>query len=299
MPFLSIVLPVFEEHEAVVDVITKLVELMRSNHKAFEIIAVDDGSKDNTPDVLQKLQSDYSPLVRVISHPYNKGNGSAIRSGIRAARGEWIACMDADGQHDPHDLLLMLQHIDNYDLIVGARTGAYQGAWHRNLANSFYNAFASWMAQFPILDLTSGLRIFRGVVIKKYASLFPARYSYPTTSTLIMLKGGYSVKYVPIHVQPRKSGKSKIRLLRDGLRFLKIIVKITVLYEPLRVFIPIALCNFVVGLLLILASTQFFTRGFAISNTSAVFFVLSVVVFVLGLISEQITAIQVSLRHED
>lgn len=298
-PLLSVVLPVFEEPDTVAAVITKVVKIMTANHQDFEIIAVDDGSRGNTPDVLRKLQLEYSPVLRVISHPYNKGNGAAIRSGIHVARGEVIACLDADGQHEPEDIIKLLPLMKDYDLVVGARTETYQGSHHRNIANWFYNTLSSWLADFPIEDLTSGFRLFRASVVKKYVALFPARFSYTTTSTLVFLKGGYNVKFAPIHVKQRQEGKSKIRVLRDGWRFIMIIVKIVVLYEPLRIFLPVALMSFLLGALLTLINTACFTRGFYISNSSVVLFVLGIVVLLLGLLSEQITAVQVSLRHEE
>ena len=233
----------------------------------------------------------------MIRHPYNKGNGAAVRTGIRAARGEVIACLDADGQHDPADLLRLLPYSAEYELVVGARTEQYEGAWHRTLANRLYNALASWLTRFPIEDLTSGFRLFRASVVRQYVHLFPARFSYPTTSTLALIKGGYSVKYVPIAARARRSGRSKIRLFGDGWRFVVLIFKLIVIFEPLRVFLPAAVVLFSLGL----ASSAYdvWTLGrLHIPNSAVLLFVVSVLVVLLGLVAEEIAALQVSIHEE-
>jgi glycosyltransferase involved in cell wall biosynthesis len=296
-PEVSVVLPVYQEREAIRTIITRAVQVLRQIGLTFEVIAVDDGSTDGTCEVLQELSGEFPRYLRIIRHPYNKGNGAAIKSGIRAARGEVIACMDADGQHDPHDLLRMLPYMAEYDLVIGARTQSYQGVWYRNLANRLYNALASWLTQFPIEDLTSGYRVFRASIVKQYVHLFPARFSYPTTSTLAFIKGGHNVKYVPITVRPRQGGKSKIKLVSDGWRFIIIIFKIIVIFEPLRVFLPTALILF----LLAVASTAYSMWSLGrlhIPNSGVVLFVVSVLVVLLGLIAEQIAALQILTREE-
>jgi len=294
---LTIIIPVYNECDTVRPVIMQLIQVLKKAELVFEIIAVNDYSTDGTREIIENLHSEFPPLVRIINHPYNKGNGAAVKTGIRAARGGIIACLDADGQHDPGDLVKMLPFMDDYDLVVGARTETYEGEWHRNFANRFYNALASWLTGFAIKDLTSGYRLFRASIIKKVAPLLPARFSYPTTSTLIFLKGGYNLKYVPIHVRPRQAGISKIRIIRDGWRFFTIIFKIILIYEPLRLFLPMA------GLSFLLA---FFSAGYStwvlhslrIPNSSVVLFVMGVLVLLLGFISEQITSVQLLLRDD-
>ncbi len=291
---ISVVLPVFNEEKTLSGFMDSLVAVLKSTHKRFEILAVNDGSSDSTADVLAFLENKYKPNLRIIHHLYNKGNGAAARTGILAAKGEIIACMDADGQHDPQDLLEMLPYMDRYDLVVGARPFKGEAQWFRTLANRIYNGLASLLTDFKIEDLTSGYRVFRASAIRKYAPLFPNRFSYPTTSTLVMLKGGYYLKYVPIHIKPRQAGTSKIKLFRDGYRFILIIFKIILLFEPLRVFAPVSIVLVILAILSFIYSS-FVRGGLYLPNSSVVLFVLAVVGFMMGLISEQIAAIQISL----
>ena len=294
---ITVVLPAYNETEVIAGVVTQVHNTMEQLGCVYEILVVDDGSTDGTEEKLADLALAYPEVVRVLRHPYNKGNGAAVKTGIRAARGEIIACMDADGQHDPHDLCRMIPYMSEYDLVVGARSQTYQGAWYRNMANKLYNTLASWLTQFPIEDLTSGCRLFRASVVREYIHLFPARFSYPTTSTLAFIKGGYNVKYVPINARPRQGSRSKIKLVHDGWRFLIIIFKIIVIFEPLRVFLPIALALF----LLAIASTTYSMWSLGrlhIPNSGVVLSVISVLVTLLGLIAEQIAALQVSIQGE-
>ena len=294
-PGLSVVLPVFHERDTVRTAIVQLIQLLREHTVTFEVIAVDDGSTDGTHEVLQQLACDFPKCVRVITHSYNKGMGASVRTGIASARGEIVACMDADGQHDPQDIFRMLPFMDAHELVVGARSETYQGAWHRNLANKCYNALASWLAAFKVEDLTSGYRLFRASTVRKYLALFPKRFSYSTTTTLLFLKAGYSVKYVPIHVRPRQGGSSKISVFGDGWGFTIIILKIIVLLDPLRVFLPVATVSFLLALMSILYSTISFGRPH-VANSAVVLFMMGIIVTLLGLISEQIAAMQLLLR---
>ncbi len=293
---LSVVLPVYQERDGVAEVVARTIEVLTEEGVRFEIIAVDDGSTDGSGEVLKELAERYPDVVRVLRHPYNKGNGAAVKTGIRAARGDLVACLDADGQHDPADLVRLLPHAAEYDLVVGARPRGQAGPWHRALANRFYNALASWLTRFPIEDLTSGFRVFRGAVVKQFVHLFPARFSYPTTSTLAFIKGGYSVKYVPITVKARRTGRSKIKLVGDGWRFVLLIVKIIVIFEPLRVFLPTAAVLFVLGVASSVQSTWFLGRPH-IPNSGVLLFIVSVLVVLLGLLAEEISALQISV-HE-
>ncbi len=295
-PMLSVVFPVFQERDGIGEVIDRAVQVLSGAGLSFEVIAVDDGSNDGTGEVLDERRERYPGVVRLIRHPYNKGNGAAVKTGIRAARGEVIACLDADGQHDPADVLKLLPYAAEYDLVVGARTAGGRGAWPRALANRFYNALASWLTRFPIEDLTSGFRLFRASVVKQFVHLFPARFSYPTTSTLAFVKGGYSVKYVPIAVQPRRTGRSKIRPVGDGWRFLVLMVKIIVIFEPLRVFLPAAVVFFFLGVASSVQSTWFLGRPH-IPNSGVLLFLMSALVVLLGLIAEEISALQVSMQE--
>jgi len=291
-PTLSVVLPIYQEADIIHDILINLLDVLTKSNVTFEVIAVEDGSTDGTADILQALKSQYAGVLFVVQHPYNKGNGAAIKTGIKMARGDIIACMDADGQHNPQDLLRMLPFMHEYDLVVGARTNKYKGSWFRNFANQFYNRLASWLTQFKIEDLTSGFRLFRASVVKRYVHLFPARFSYPTTSTLAFIKGGHNVKYVDIEVNVRQGSSSKIRIFRDGWRFLLLIFKIIVLFEPLKLFLPAAMALFCLGIFSTVYSSCVLGRLY-IPNSGVFLFVVSIVVLLLAFIAEQIAALQI------
>ncbi len=176
------------------------------------MVVIDDGSTDETLKRLEPLE------VKVIAHPYNIGNGAAIKTGIRHACGEIILMMDGDGQHDPLDIPRLIEQIGPYDMAIGARSSGSQST-HRMVANQFYNLFASYVANFFIRDLTSGFRAIKASVLKRFTYLLPNTFSYPTTLTLSLLRAGHSLCYEPIVAAERKS-KSKIKPIRDGVRFL-------------------------------------------------------------------------------
>jgi len=223
--------------------------------------------------------------ANVWPHPYNIGNGAAIKTGLRCAAGQWIVMMDADGQHDPADIDRLLEYRDKFDMVVGARSRSGQAGIHRLVANQIYNHLASYVAKFRIDDLTSGFRVVKKDTISQFIYLLPNTFSYPTTTTMAYLRSGRSIKYLPISAKPRV-GKSKIRLLQDGTRFFLIITKIATLYSPLRVFLPVSALFFVIGL-----SYYFYTfiTAHRFSNMSALLFTTSVIIFMMGLVSEQIT----------
>jgi glycosyltransferase involved in cell wall biosynthesis len=294
----SVVLPVYNEEKVISSTIHDIVAVFNRMELEWEIVAVDDGSDDQSVDVLRSLESEFEGAFKLVRHPYNKGNGATIKTGIKNASGEAIICMDCDGQHDPEDILKMLPFLGEYDLIVGARPFKKDGTWYRNLANKFYNGLASRLTDFKIEDLTSGFRIFKADVVKKFYHLFPQRFSYPTTSTLALLKGGYNIKYVPINIQPRKAGASKIRLFRDGLRFTTIIFKIILLFEPMRVFLPVTAAAFILGLAsTILGMIQ--AARLYVPNSAVILFVLGVISFLMGILAEHTTAIQMAIIEKD
>jgi glycosyltransferase involved in cell wall biosynthesis len=245
-------------------------------------LVINDGSTDNTAQVAAAAGA------KVVTHPYSKGNGAAIKTGARAAKGAILVFMDADGQHDPADIPRLLAKLDEgYDMVVGARQKGSQASIGRGLANGFYNRLASWMTGHRVEDLTSGLRAVRAERFREFLYLLPNGFSYPTTSTMAFFRAGYSVAYVPIHAAKR-IGKSHINLLRDGVRFLLIIFKIGTLFSPLKLFGPVALAMF------LLASGwygwTFYTKH-TFTNMSALLYTGSVITFMMGLISEQITAL--------
>ncbi|OQA34029.1 MAG: Undecaprenyl-phosphate 4-deoxy-4-formamido-L-arabinose transferase [Betaproteobacteria bacterium ADurb.Bin341] len=245
-----------------------------------EIIVVDDGSSDETAQICSAFD------VRLVRHPYPMGNGAAIKSGARAAKGDVLLFMDADGQHQPEDIPAMLEKFnEGYDMVVGARvSGSHAGA-HRAVANDLFSRFASWMVGQTVEDLTCGFRIVRADKFRQFLYLLPNGFSYPTTITMSFFRAGYSVGYVPIHT-PARIGKSHIRPLRDGVRFLLIIMKIGTLYSPFKLFLPISFLFFLSGLGYYAYTFAMFHR---FTNMSALLFSTSLLVFLMGLISEQIT----------
>lgn len=274
----TVIIPAYNEAGAIGPTIERIIEL----YPEYEVLVVDDGSSDNTADVAK------SAGARVHQHPYNIGNGASIKSGVRNATYDIVVMMDGDGQHKPEDIATLVDGLKNYDLVVGARDSSGQASIHRHLANSIYNKLATYVSQFPIKDLTSGFRAFHRKTISQYLTIFPNRFSYPTTSTLAYLRSGLTVHYVPIDVQKRV-GTSKIKIVRDGLRFLLIIMRIATLYSPLRVFMPIALAFFATGFLYYSYTFLAFGR---FTNMSALMFSVSVMIFLLGMVSEQITQLR-------
>jgi len=274
-PEVSILIPAYNEGQSIGVVVAKINKL----YPDFEIIVINDGSTDNTADAAK----DAGALV--YSHPYNIGNGAAIKSGIRFASGKILVFMDGDGQHDPQDIQKMLHCFPGYDMVVGARSKGNQASWGRALANKIYNWLASYVAKYPVQDLTSGFRAIKADIAHNFLYLLPNTYSYPTTITLGILRSGRSVKYVPINTQGRKKGKSKIRVFRDGIRFFLIIAKICTLYSPLRVFLPVSFVMFCLGLGYYLYT---FFAWHRFTNMSALLFTTSLLIFMMGLISEQI-----------
>lgn len=277
---LSFVLPAKNEAASVGRTVAEL----RKCFPEAEIIVVDDGSTDAT------AQEASAAGAVVIPHPYSKGNGAAIKSGTRAARGAVLVFMDADGQHQPKDALLLLEQLERgFDLVVGARSKAGQASLHRSLANRFYNRLASWMVGHRVADLTSGFRAVRASKFKEFLYLLPNGFSYPTTSTMAFFRAGYSVEYVPIEVKGRAPGSaSHIRLWRDGMRFVLIIFKIGTLFSPVKLFAPISLLFFLAGVANY--AYTFYTAG-RFTNMSVLMLSAAVIVFLIGLISEQITAL--------
>lgn len=281
---ITVILPAYNEENVISDVISKIKRL----ELECEILVIDDASTDNTAKVASEAGA------RVIKHPYNKGNGASIKTGIREANGDVIVMMDADGQHDPEEIFSLVKHIGEYDMVVGARVKNSQTSFHRDVANKVYNLFATYLCGMRILDLTSGFRAVKKNVAKRFLYLFPNRFSYPTTITMSLIRAGHSVKYVPITVSKR-IGKSKISLLKDGVRFLVIMFRIGTLFSPVRVFLPVSFFCILLGLGYYLYTFLAFHQ---FTNMSLLLFVSGINVFLLGLIAEQVALLRFERSEE-
>lgn len=281
---LSIIIPAKNESAS----LRSLIPELRNTYPNAEIIVVDDGSDDGTVTVCREAG------IRVHSHPYPMGNGAAIKTGARLAGGDIFLFMDADGQHTVEDIKPLLQrHAEGYDMVVGARSMGSHASVGRLFGNSLYNHLASLMTGQQIQDLTSGMRVVKAGKFREFLPLLPNGFSYPTTITMAFFRSGYTVSYVPIHARSR-TGKSHIRPVKDGLRFLLIIFKIGTLYSPLKIFIPVSLLLFTTGLAYYLYTYTTYGR---FTNMSALLFATSVIIFMIGLVSEQITSLLYS--HHD
>jgi glycosyltransferase involved in cell wall biosynthesis len=279
----SIIVPAYNEGGIIENIVSEIQTL----HPTYEIIVINDGSEDNTAAEAQRAGA------KVFSHPYNIGNGAAIKSGIRVATGDTLVFMDGDGQHNPEDIAKLLEHLSEFDMVVGARSISDQASLGRALGNKLYNWFASYVAKFSIKDLTSGFRAVKSGVARNFLYLLPNTYSYPTTLTLGVLRSGMSVKYIPINIQKRKAGKSNIRLVADGVRFFMIIIRICTLYSPMRVFLPVSFMMFLLGVTNYIYTYVTHSR---FTNMSVFMFVASIIVFMMSLISEQITQMRFERR---
>ena len=279
----SIILPARNEAAGLRVLLPEIIALMPD----AEIIVVNDGSDDDTLAVCAKFP------VRVASHHSPKGNGAAVKSGARAATGDVLVFMDADGQHKPKDIPALLEKFaEGYDMVVGARqSGSHAGA-HRAVANDLFSRFATWMIQQTVEDLTSGFRVVKAKQFRKFLYLLPNGFSYPTTITMSFFRAGFSVAYLPIHTPRRSTGNSHIRPVRDGMRFLLIIIRIGTLYSPQKLFLPISAGFFITGVGYYLYTYLSFGR---FTNMSALLFISAMVTFLIGIVSEQIS----SLHYKD
>jgi glycosyltransferase involved in cell wall biosynthesis len=276
---ISIIIPVFNEAGRLLELLNNIRTLQLASS---EIIVIDDGSTDGSADEAM------AGGANVIRHPYNIGNGAAIKSGIRAARGRLLVLMDGDGQHRPEDIPKLIAESRNYHMVVGARAKGSKRRFHRYAANVVYNLLASYVTRFKVKDLTSGFRLLSRVDALRFIDLLPNTFSYPTTLTLAFLRSGLTVKYVPIQTLYR-AGQSKISLVTDGIRFLLIITKIATLFSPFRVFLPVSIFFFVGGMtnyIYTYVTTHRFT------NMSVFLLTTAVIIFMLGLISEQIALLR-------
>jgi glycosyltransferase involved in cell wall biosynthesis len=280
MDAVSIVIPAYNEAASIGAVVSELL----ATASWHEVIVVDDGSSDDTG------ARAAAAGARVIRHPYNKGNGAAVKTGIRRSTGTFVLIIDADGQHRPSDAVRLAARLDTYDLVVGARSNATQATLARRAGNALLNRIASYLTRQPIPDLTSGFRAARRECLVEFLHLLPNGFSTPTTTTLAFMKAGYSVRFEPIDAAAR-NGSSKIKLGSDGVQFFLILLKVITIFSPLRIFLPLSVAAFLAGggyaLWTILTQSH-------VTNSSVLLILLSVVIFLVGLVSEQIS----SLRFE-
>ena|SRR3990172_3761663 len=278
MKSISIIIPAKNEESGLAEILPKL----RKQWPGAEIIIVNDGSSDNTSNI------SHSNGARLVTHPYSMGNGAAVKSGARAATGDILVFMDADGQHNPDDIpRLLSKYNEGHDMVVGARHSSSQASLGRSFANRIYNWLASWMVGRKIDDLTSGFRVATATKFREFIYLLPNGFSYPTTITMSFFRAGYPVAYVPIQAKARQ-GKSHISPLRDGVRFFIIIFKVGTLYSPLKLFAPISLFFFATGIGYYLYTYLTYAR---FTNMSALLLITSILIFLIGLVSEQITTL--------
>jgi glycosyltransferase involved in cell wall biosynthesis len=274
----SVIVPAFEEGGAVGEVVAALQALARWK----EIVVVDDGSSDDT------AQHAAAAGARVIRHPYNKGNGASVKTGIRHASGDWILILDADGQHHPEDALRLVRQLGEYDLVVGARSTETQATAARRWGNDLLNALASYLSERTIPDLTSGFRAARRDYLLEFLHLLPNGFSTPTTTTLAFLRAGYNVRFEPIEARPRR-GASKIRLASDGAKFFLILLKVITIFSPLKIFVPISVGTFALGVVYGVGTV---IQNSRIPNGAVLLLMFSVMVFLVGLVSEQISTLR-------
>jgi glycosyltransferase involved in cell wall biosynthesis len=274
----SVVIPAFNEAAA----IGRVVSGLRAAGRWHEILVIDDGSSDETGAVASAAGA------IVVRHPYNKGNGAAVKTGIRRATGECVLIMDGDGQHGPDQAVRLLDGLGEYDLVVGTRAPAAQASLSRRLGNALLNRLAGYLTGRPIPDLTSGLRAARRSTLGEFLHLLPNGFSTPTTTTLAFIRAGYSVRFEPVETFAR-TGHSKIKLARDGMRFFLILLKVITIFSPLRIFVPISAAALAAG-----AGYAAWTVGTQrhITNLSVLLIVLAVVIFLVGLVSEQISTLR-------
>jgi glycosyltransferase involved in cell wall biosynthesis len=280
----SIIIPAYNEADTIGPVVAGLRQLATWR----EIIVVDDGSEDDTA---RQAESSGATVVR---HPYNKGNGAAVKTGIRRASGEFVLLLDGDGQHPPEDALRLVARLGEYDLVVGARSAETQANESRRLGNGLLNRLASFLTERPIPDLTSGFRGARTEYLREFIHLLPNGFSTPTTTTLAFLKAGLNVAFEPIAARPRQGHASKIRLARDGAKFLLIVFKVITLFSPLRIFLPISVAAFLLG-----AAYAVWTIATQshVTNSSVLLILGAVVIFLVGLVSEQIATLRFEGRR--
>lgn len=281
----SVIVPAFNEEEAIEGFLATLKQAIRDTGLKNEIIVIDDGSTDGTHSILAGI-----PDIEIIRHPYNKGNGASVKAGIQASHGERIVVIDSDGQHDPKHIPEMLSLLETYDLVVGARESF--GLGKRGLGNYLISRLASYLSGVDIPDLTCGFRAFKKERMSEFIDLLPNRYSLPSTSTLAFATSANNIKFIPINSLTRESGKSDIHILKDGLKFLVLVLRIVSLFRPLKVFTPVSLFLLLFGSLW---SVRSFTISRGISSLGAMLLLAGIFILLFGLLADQLAETRLSI----
>lgn len=281
----SVLVPAFNEEDSLEKFLKDLKHALSTTDRKYEIIVIDDGSTDNT----FSIASSY-PDIRVIRHPYNKGYGASVKTGVQASKEDTIVTIDADGQHDPVHILEMLNLLGEYDLVAGARQGFISG--RRGIGNKFFCWLASYLSNIKIPDLTCGLRAFTKDKFAEFSHVFPNKSSLPSTTILSFAISGYNIKFIPIMDQPRVGGVSKVTLIKDGLRFTGLILRMISLFNPLKIFMPISVFLLFFGFLW---SLRTFSLTREISSLGTMILLAGILVFVFGLLADQMAGTRLSI----
>lgn len=279
---LTILIPAFNEAETIGEVLPQL----RALYPSSEILVVDDGSTDETAQIAQ------ANGARVVRHPYNKGNGASVKTGLRNATRELILIFDADGQHDARDIAKLTDCIGEYDLVVGSRDENSQTDFGRRVYHHLLNGLATYLAGMPVPDATSGFRVARRAELLPFIHLLPNGFSTPVTTSLAFVKAGYSVKFVPTTMLKRQGGVSKIRPLRDGTRFIIIAFRMSTMFAPMKLFLPVSGALILIALVYTLIDILFFSQRLYITNSAVLLVTIGILTFLIGLVAEQIAALR-------
>ncbi len=286
---LSILIPAFNEAETIGDVIPQL----REQYPDAEILVIDDGSTDATAQLAE------AAMARVVRHPYNKGNGAAVKTGLRNATRELVVIFDADGQHDAADIEKIVSRIGAYDLVVGARDENSQTDFGRRMYHHVLNALATYLSGMRVPDATSGFRAARRADLMQFIHLLPNGFSTPVTTSLAFIKAGYSVTFIPTTMLKRQGGVSKIKPVRDGTRFFIIAFRMSTMFAPMKLFLPVSAVLFLVALLYTVVDILFFTQRLYITNSAVLLFTMTILIFLIGLVAEQIAALRFERVEKD
>lgn len=281
----SVIIPAHNEAEGLADVLMKLKELATTHN--WQVIVVDDGSTDGTAEIARGFG------FKVVILPYNIGYGAALKAGIRSSNCDILVFMDGDGQHDPRNIRRLIRRIEPYDMVVGARRKGGAESWIRKPGKWLLSRVADFLADMKIPDVNSGFRAVRRTCAEEFTMLYPNGFSFSTTITLAMIKAGYSIKYVPIRIRPRRGRKSTVRQGRDGTKTILLILRCIVLFNPLKVFAPIAAFLFVFGASFTLYSIALYHK---VSNSAIIILLSSLIIFFFGLIADQLSIMRKSLK---